>query len=159
MIEINKVKLLRFLSVVPCSFTNLQTELSLVCAERDTLTQELKRTPELISKSLADLKEQCEHPHASQHINITHRLLIIAQVCLTLYMFSSDEAKLRQQQQEVEQSWVEVRQAVAGREEAELTLQEVQAQLQESKVKVEELSSELLSQLERGERGEAVAVT
>lgn len=78
---------------------------------------------------------------------------------LTLCTSSSDEAKLRQQQQEVEQSWVEVRQAAAGREEAEQTLREVQAQLQESKVKVEELSSELLSQLEHGERGEALTVT
>lgn len=51
------------LSVLPCSITNLQTELSLVCEERDKLTQELKRTPELIDKTLADLKEQCEHPH------------------------------------------------------------------------------------------------
>lgn len=81
-IEINKVKLLRFLSVLPRSLTNLQTELGLVCAERDKLTQELKRTPELISKSLAELKEQCEHSYASQHTNITHRLLIMAQVCM-----------------------------------------------------------------------------
>lgn len=50
------------LSLLPCSITNLQTELSLVCEERDKLTQELKRTPELIEKALADLKEQCEHP-------------------------------------------------------------------------------------------------
>ncbi|XP_044079620.1 coiled-coil alpha-helical rod protein 1 [Siniperca chuatsi] len=42
------------------SITNLQTELRLVCEERDKLTQELKRTPELIEKALADLKEQYE---------------------------------------------------------------------------------------------------
>lgn len=51
----------RVLSVLPCSITNLQTELSLVCEERDKLTQELKRTPDLIENALADLKEQCEH--------------------------------------------------------------------------------------------------
>ncbi|XP_035846819.1 coiled-coil alpha-helical rod protein 1 isoform X1 [Sander lucioperca] len=104
------------------SLTNLQTELSLVCEERDKLTQELKRTPELIGKALADLKEQYE-------------------------------SKLRlQQQQALEQNWVEVRQAVAGREEAEQRLQQVQAQLEESKVNLEKLRSVLLSQQEHSER-------
>lgn len=57
------------------SITNLQTELSAVCEERDELTQELKRTPELIQKALADLKEQCEqHPYNSQHLIIPHYL-------------------------------------------------------------------------------------
>ncbi|KAM4545279.1 coiled-coil alpha-helical rod protein 1 isoform 2-T2 [Odontesthes bonariensis] len=42
------------------SIPNLQMEHSLVCEERDRLTQELKRTPELIEKALADLKEQYE---------------------------------------------------------------------------------------------------
>ncbi|XP_068187183.1 coiled-coil alpha-helical rod protein 1 isoform X2 [Antennarius striatus] len=42
------------------SFTNLRTELSLVCDERDKLKQELKRTPELIDQALADLKDQYE---------------------------------------------------------------------------------------------------
>ncbi|KAE8287857.1 Coiled-coil alpha-helical rod protein 1 Alpha-helical coiled-coil rod protein [Larimichthys crocea] len=103
------------------SITNLQTELSLVCEERDKLTQELKRTPELIDKTLADLKEQYE-------------------------------STLRQQQQQLEQSWVEVRQAVAGREEAEQSLQQIQAQLEESRVNLEKLRSELLSQQEHSER-------
>lgn len=146
------------LSVLPCSITNLQTELSLVCEERDKLTQELKRTPELIEKSLTDLKEQCEHPYNLQHLIIKHYLFICwvsmfgnVYVSVYLCMSSSDESKLRQQQQELEQSWVEVRRAVAGREEA-------QAQLEESKVNREELSSELLSQQEHSERGEAAAV-
>ncbi|XP_078122540.1 coiled-coil alpha-helical rod protein 1 isoform X2 [Sander vitreus] len=103
------------------SLTNLQTELSLVCEERDKLTQELKRTPELIGKALADLKEQYE-------------------------------SKLRLQQQALEQNWVEVRQAVAGREEAEQSLQQVQAQLEENKVNLEKLRSVLLSQQEHSER-------
>ncbi|KAM9348605.1 coiled-coil alpha-helical rod protein 1 [Symphorus nematophorus] len=103
------------------SITNLQTELSLVCEERDKLTQELKRTPELIEKALADLKEQYE-------------------------------SRLRQQQQEMEQSWVEVRQAVAGREEAVQSLQQIQAQLEQSKINLEKLRSELLSQQEHSER-------
>lgn len=81
-------------------------------------------------------------------------------MCVSIYlrMSSSDESKLRQLQQELEQSWVEVRQAVAGREEAEQSLQQIQAQLEESKVNLEELSSKLLSQQEHSERGEA-AVT
>ncbi|XP_070773896.1 coiled-coil alpha-helical rod protein 1 [Enoplosus armatus] len=103
------------------SITNLQTELSLVCEERDKLTQELKRTPELIEKALADLKEQ-------------------------------HESKLSQQQQELEQSWMEVRQAVAGREEAEQSLQQIQAQLEETKVNMEKLCSQLLSQQEHSKR-------
>ncbi|KAG7223270.1 hypothetical protein INR49_015626 [Caranx melampygus] len=102
------------------SITNLQTELSLVCEERDKLTQELKRTPELIEKALADLKEQYE-------------------------------SKQKQQRQELEQSWVEVQQAVAGREKAEQSLQQIQAQLEETKVDLEELRSELLIQQERSE--------
>ncbi|XP_030294927.1 coiled-coil alpha-helical rod protein 1 [Sparus aurata] len=103
------------------SITNLKTELSLVCEERDRLTQELKRTPELIEKTLADLKEQ-------------------------------HESNLKQQQQELEQSWMEVRQAAAGREEAEQSLQQIQAQLEESKYNLEKLRSELLSQQEHSER-------
>lgn len=52
---------------------------------------------------------------------------------------------------------MEVRQAVAGREEAEQSLQQIQAQLEESRVNLEKLRSELLSQQEHSERGEAVA--
>lgn len=64
---------------------------------------------------------------------------------------------MRQQQQELEHSWVEVRQAVAGREEAQRSLQESQAQLKESKANLDQLSSELLNQQEQSEQGEAVA--
>ncbi|KAL6098944.1 cchcr1 [Pungitius sinensis] len=103
------------------SITDLQAELSGVCEERDKLTQELKRTPELIEKALADLKEQYE-------------------------------SKLRRQQQQLEQSWAEVRQALAGGAEAERSLQQIQAQLEESKVNLEELRCELLSQQEHSER-------
>ncbi|XP_021479019.2 coiled-coil alpha-helical rod protein 1 isoform X1 [Oncorhynchus mykiss] len=38
--------------------TELQAELSSACEERDKLTQELKRTPELIESALADVREQ-----------------------------------------------------------------------------------------------------
>ncbi|KAI4814035.1 hypothetical protein KUCAC02_003249 [Chaenocephalus aceratus] len=50
------------------STTDLQTELSLACEERDKLTQELKRTPELIERALADLKEQEEAEQSLQQI-------------------------------------------------------------------------------------------
>ncbi|XP_037124872.1 coiled-coil alpha-helical rod protein 1 isoform X2 [Syngnathus acus] len=43
------------------SITNLQRELNLVSQERSKLTQELKRTPELIEKALVDMKEEHEH--------------------------------------------------------------------------------------------------
>lgn len=36
--------------------------------ERHKLTQELKRTPELISKTLADLKEQRKYAYKSQQL-------------------------------------------------------------------------------------------
>lgn len=52
---------------------------------------------------------------------------------------------------------MEVRQAAAGREEAEQSLQQIQAQLEESKYNLEKLRSELLSQQEHSERGEAAA--
>ncbi|XP_051902939.1 coiled-coil alpha-helical rod protein 1 isoform X2 [Hippocampus zosterae] len=42
------------------SIRNLQEELTLVCQERSKLTQELKRTPELIDKALKDIKEEHE---------------------------------------------------------------------------------------------------
>lgn len=47
----------------PRSVPNLQAELRSACEERDKLAQELKRTPELIDKSLAQLREQCERPY------------------------------------------------------------------------------------------------
>lgn len=135
-----------------------------MCEERDKLTQELKRTPELIEKALADLKEQCEHPYNSHHLIIMHSLCLLGIYVLVMYVAlftfctsSSDESKLRTQQQELEQSWMEVRQAVAGREEAEQSLQQIQAQLEETKVNLEKLRSELLSQQEHSKRGEASA--
>ncbi|XP_061607343.1 coiled-coil alpha-helical rod protein 1 isoform X7 [Phyllopteryx taeniolatus] len=50
-----------FLSLLRRSVRNLQMELSLVCQERSKLTQELKRTPQLIEKALADMKEEYEN--------------------------------------------------------------------------------------------------
>lgn len=41
-------------------------ELRLVDEEREKLTKELKRTPELIETALSELREQCEHPSKSR---------------------------------------------------------------------------------------------
>lgn len=80
-------------------------------------------------------------------------------MCLSSHCESSTvENKVRQQQQELEQSWVEVQQAVAGREKAEESLQQIQAQLEDSEVNVEKLHCELLSQQEHSEQGEAAAI-
>nr|XP_015816454.2 coiled-coil alpha-helical rod protein 1 isoform X1 [Nothobranchius furzeri] len=100
---------------------NLQMELSLVREERDKLTLELKRTPELIEKALADLKEQYE-------------------------------SKVRQQQQELEHSCMELKLAAASRVEAEQSLLQIQAQLEESSASLERLRCELLRQQEQSER-------
>ncbi len=54
---------------------------------------------------------------------------------------------------------MEVRQAVAARGEADQSLQQIQAQLEESKVDLENLRSELRSQQEYSERGEAGAAS
>lgn len=45
-------------SIHSAAVTELQAELSSACEERDKLTQELKRTPELIESALADVREQ-----------------------------------------------------------------------------------------------------
>ncbi|XP_029925514.1 coiled-coil alpha-helical rod protein 1 isoform X2 [Myripristis murdjan] len=103
------------------SIRNLQAELNLVCEDRDKLTQELKRTPELIEKAMTDLREQFE-------------------------------SKLRRQQQDLEQSRAEVREAVVGREEAQQSLQQSQTQLEESKANLEQLRSQLLNQQELREQ-------
>lgn len=55
-----------------------------MCEERDKLTQELKRTPELIEKTLADLKEKCEYSYNSQHL-ITMYYLFICWVAVVLH--------------------------------------------------------------------------
>lgn len=69
-------------------------------------------------------------------------------------MLLSDESKLRHQQQELEQSLVEVRRAAGGREQAEHNLRLIQAQLGECRVNLEEVSRELLHQQEHSDRGE-----
>lgn len=78
---------------------------------------------------------------------------------LFLWTRSPDESKLRHRQQQLEQSWVEVRRAVAGRDEAEHNLQLTRAHLGECRANLEDLSSELLRQQERSDRGEETTLS
>lgn len=128
-------------------------ELRLVYEERDKLTKELKRTPELIETTVAEVREQCEHPYNS-HSDGQKSTCGNVWVSLCLQTLFSDESKLRHQQQELEQSCVEVQRAAAGREQAEHNLRMIQAQLGECRVNLEERSRELLHQQERSDHGE-----
>ncbi|XP_077361045.1 coiled-coil alpha-helical rod protein 1 [Festucalex cinctus] len=103
------------------SIRNVQIQLNLVCEERSKLAQELKRTPELIEKALADMKEEYEN-------------------------------KLRQLQEELQQSRDEMQKAVTGREEVQQNFQQALDQLEVSKVAQEDLQSKLLSQRENSEQ-------
>ncbi|XP_055082750.1 coiled-coil alpha-helical rod protein 1 [Periophthalmus magnuspinnatus] len=61
---------------------SLQTELRLVSEERDRLTLELKRTPELIEKALSDLKEQYEGRLVQKQQDLEHSFVDIQEaVC------------------------------------------------------------------------------
>lgn len=140
------------------SITKLQMELHLVYEERDKLTKELKRTPELIEITLAQLREQCKRPENAQpdgQKSTCSKVWVPLCLCTSF----SDESKLRRQQQELEQSWVEVRRAAAGGEQAEHDLRLVQAQLGECRVSLEEVSRDLLHQKEHGERSESLTLT
>ncbi|KAK7925584.1 hypothetical protein WMY93_007894 [Mugilogobius chulae] len=100
---------------------SLQAELQLVSVERDRLTLELKRTPELIEKALSDLKEQYE-------------------------------SRLLQKQHDLEQTVLDVQEAVSDRDKAQRRVELIQVQLQQTEVKLERLSCELLSQQESSKR-------
>ncbi|XP_041864972.1 coiled-coil alpha-helical rod protein 1 isoform X2 [Melanotaenia boesemani] len=85
------------------SITNLKIEHSLVCEERDKLTQELKRTPELIEKALADLKEQYESKVRQQQQELE-------QCCMEVKLAVAGKEKadqsLQQIQIQLEESYV-----------------------------------------------------
>jgi len=54
-----------------CSFIkNLQAEVELLSADRDKLTQELKRTPDLIQASLSELQQQRMYTNPSLTLNV-----------------------------------------------------------------------------------------
>lgn len=70
-------------------------------------------------------------------------------------LLSADGSKVRQLEQELELSCMEVKQALAGKEKAEQRLQQIQAQLDETSISLETLPCELLHQQERNQQGEA----
>uniref|UniRef100_A0A8C2WNQ6 Coiled-coil alpha-helical rod protein 1 n=2 Tax=Cyclopterus lumpus TaxID=8103 RepID=A0A8C2WNQ6_CYCLU len=79
------------------SITNLQTELSVVCEERDKLTQELKRTPELIERTLADLKEQHERKLRQQQLALEQSCVEVRQA-----LAGREEAELSLQEIQIQ---------------------------------------------------------
>ncbi|XP_074467133.1 coiled-coil alpha-helical rod protein 1 [Sebastes fasciatus] len=104
------------------SITNLQTELSLVCEERDKLTQELKRTPELIERALADLKEQYESKLRRQ------QQLALEQSWMALAGREEADQSLQQIQAQLEESKVNLEklrsELLSQQEHSERALQE-----------------------------------
>uniref|UniRef100_A0A3Q2TXV1 Coiled-coil alpha-helical rod protein 1 n=1 Tax=Fundulus heteroclitus TaxID=8078 RepID=A0A3Q2TXV1_FUNHE len=83
------------------SISNFKTEHSLVCEERDKLVQELKRTPELIEKALADLKEQYESKVRQQQQDLEHSC---AEVRLAVAAKEQAEQSLQEIQAQLEES-------------------------------------------------------
>ncbi|KAI3373565.1 hypothetical protein L3Q82_022153, partial [Scortum barcoo] len=114
------------------SITNLQTELSLVCEERDKLTQELKRTPELIDKALADLKEQYESKVRQQQHELEQRWMEVRQAAAGR---EEAEQSLQQTQAQLEESKVNLEklrcELLSQQEHCERALQEKVSEIQE----------------------------
>ncbi|XP_024866276.1 coiled-coil alpha-helical rod protein 1 isoform X3 [Kryptolebias marmoratus] len=124
------------------SIRNLQMEHSLVREERDKLTQELKRTPELIEKALTDLKEQYESKVRQQQQEHEHS-------CRELRLAAAGreeaEQSLRQIQAQLEES-----NGSLERLRCELLRQQEQSEhaLQESVSQIEERCAEKLREME-----------
>ncbi|XP_037544025.1 coiled-coil alpha-helical rod protein 1, partial [Nematolebias whitei] len=124
------------------SIRNLQLELSLVCEERDKLTQELKRTPELVEKALVDLKEQHESDMRRQQQELEHS-------CTELKLAVAAEEKAEQSLQQT-QAQLEESNTRLERLRCELLRQHEQSQhaLQESVSQIEERCAERLREME-----------
>ncbi|KAM6907543.1 coiled-coil alpha-helical rod protein 1 [Xenentodon cancila] len=124
------------------SNTSLQIEHSLVCEERDRLTQELKRTPELIEKALADLKEQYESEVRQQQQELERR-------CIEAKMAVSEKEKTEQTLQQVQDQLEESNSSLEGLRCKLLRQQEHSEQvLQERVSEIEEQCAEKLRELE-----------
>ncbi|XP_038152504.1 coiled-coil alpha-helical rod protein 1 isoform X1 [Cyprinodon tularosa] len=82
------------------SIINLKMENSLVCEERDRLMQELRRTPELVEKALADLKEQYESKVRQLQQDLEHSC---AQVRLAVASKEQAEQSLQEIQAQLEE--------------------------------------------------------
>ncbi|XP_062289453.1 coiled-coil alpha-helical rod protein 1 [Scomber scombrus] len=124
------------------SIRNLQTELSLVCEERDNVTQELKRTPELIEKALADLKEQYESRLRQQQEELQQSCVEVQQA-----VAGQEEAQhsLQQTQAQLDESKVNL-----DKLQSELLSQQEHSEqaLQERVSEIEDCCAEKLRQME-----------
>nr|XP_057944020.1 coiled-coil alpha-helical rod protein 1 isoform X2 [Doryrhamphus excisus] len=113
------------------SIRNLQTELSLVCEERRKLTQELKRSPELIEKALADMKEQYEKKLSQKQKELEQTRMEVQTV------MSSRE--------EVQQN---LQQVLAQMEESKVTQEKLRCDLLDQKERSEHTLQERVSEIE-----------
>ncbi|XP_026185221.1 coiled-coil alpha-helical rod protein 1 [Mastacembelus armatus] len=124
------------------SITHLQTELSLACEERNKLTQELKRTPELIKKSLADLREQYESKLKQQQQELEQRSMEVQQAVAGR---EEMEQSLHQVQAQLEESKVNLEKLCS-----ELLIQQEHSEraLQERVSEIEDRCAEKLREME-----------
>ncbi|XP_054611028.1 coiled-coil alpha-helical rod protein 1 isoform X2 [Dunckerocampus dactyliophorus] len=113
------------------SIRNLQTELSLVCEERSKLTQELKRSPELIEKALADMKEQYEKKLGQKQKELEQTWM-----------------ELQQVMSEREEGQQNLQQVLAQMEESKVTHEKLRCELLSQKEHSEHTLQERVSEIE-----------
>ncbi|XP_077447571.1 coiled-coil alpha-helical rod protein 1 isoform X2 [Stigmatopora argus] len=131
------------------SIRSLQLELSAVTTEKSQLARELRKTPQLIDKALADMKEECEVPLEAKNGPFGS---LSFRSGFALARRAADESKLERQRGELERCREQAQKAEAGGEELGQNLRDVLARLEGSEDAREELRSRLLSQKERGQQ-------
>lgn len=121
---------------------NLQTELRLVSEERDNLTQELKRTPELIEKALSDLKEQYES-------RLMHKQQELEQSLLDVQQTTASRVEAQQSLVQI-QDLLEEREVKSEQLRCELLRQQESSEraLEERVAEMEERCAEKLKEME-----------
>ncbi|KAM9385741.1 LOW QUALITY PROTEIN: coiled-coil alpha-helical rod protein 1 [Pholidichthys leucotaenia] len=140
--SIKKVHTCSIRHLTSSSLGSLQLELSVVCEERDQLTQELKRTPELIDRALADLKEQYENKVKQQQLELEHSHVEVQQAAAGR---KNAEQSLLQVQAQLEESKVNQEKLRCEL----LSLQEHSEQVLQKKVsEIEEQCAERLKEME-----------
>uniref|UniRef100_A0A3B3Y471 Coiled-coil alpha-helical rod protein 1 n=1 Tax=Poecilia mexicana TaxID=48701 RepID=A0A3B3Y471_9TELE len=124
------------------SISNLKIEHRSVCEERDQLAQELRRTPELIEKALADLKQQYESKVRQQQQDREHS-------CTEVRLAEAAKEQAEQSLQEI-QAQLEESNASLERLRCELLRQQEQSEhaLLERVSEVESRCGEKLREME-----------
>ncbi|XP_008425823.1 coiled-coil alpha-helical rod protein 1 isoform X2 [Poecilia reticulata] len=124
------------------SISNLKIEHRSVCEERDKLAQELRRTPELIEKALADLKQQYESKVRQQQQDREHS-------CTEVRLAEAAQEQAEQSLQEI-QAQLEESNASLERLRCELLRQQEQSEhaLLERVSEVESRCGEKLREME-----------